>query len=254
MTFSTPFPGGGPAGPSAFEIVNEDRVARGLPPFTSVEEWQDDLRGPWGEDITDLGNRLTALETIEITGLSSDPNGAQELGTSVTPVLSWGYIGAAVPVKLRIEGDAEPDPTITEWTALSPITATTTYTVEVEDVLGRTDSADVTVQFLTRSFWGASPNASLTSAQIIALANSALTSARARDVTINASGGQYVYYCWPTSLGTVAGVKAYGFPLNPDGYSVTTVSVTTVAGYTTDYYVLRLTNQLDDSAVDLEIS
>lgn len=98
----------------------------------------------------------------------------------------------------------------------------------------------VTVPFLPRRYWGVSANAALTSAQVIALAGSDLSGSRGKSFTATAAG-QYVYYAYPTSMGAPASYKIFGFA---EDAVVTTVSVTTAAGHTADYTILRSTLSL----------
>ena len=101
---------------------------------------------------------------------------------------------------------------------------------------------------LPRRFWGVSANAALTGAQVIALAGSELSSARAKAFNVTAAD-QYVYFAYLASLGDPTGYAIGGFA---EGYVKTVVSVTTAAGHTADYIVLRSTNKLT-GAVPVEV-
>ncbi len=198
---------------------------------------------------TGLGDRITALEVVTIEDLAVDPSETQELGTTVTPELAWSFGGTATPQELRINGAVQPDPEATEWIAPAPIADTTSYTVLVEDVLGRTDFDTVAVTFQPPVFWGVASSAALDSAGVIGLSGSELRANHNISKTVNATG-EYVYVAFPTSFGAASVYRLFGFDETP---IITTISVTTAAGYTADYYVYRSPNQLTGS-VPVEVS
>ncbi len=196
-----------------------------------------------------LGDRLTALEVVTVEDLAVDPSETQELGTSVTPELGWAFGGTATPQALRINGAVQPDPEVTAWTAPAPIAATTSYTVRVEDVLGRSDVDSVTVTFQPRIYWGASSSAALDGAGVIGLSGSSLKANNDIEKTITAAD-EYVYVAFPTSFGSPSTYRLFGFD---EAATITTVPVTTAAGHTADYYVLRSPNKLT-GAVPVEVA
>lgn len=119
------------------------------------------------------------------------------------------------------------------------INATTSFTLSVN---GKTATASV--RFFPRRFWGVSASDALTKAQIMALAGSELSDGRAKAVTVNAAA-QYVFVAYVASLGDPTGFKIGGFN---EQYVKTTVNVTTAAGLTADYTVLRSLNKLTGAA------
>ncbi|WP_138469507.1 hypothetical protein [Poseidonocella sp. HB161398] len=80
---------------------------------------------------------------MTIEDLTVVPSAVQELGTSVTPALSWTFGGTAAPAELRINGTLQPDPEATDYTAPAAVSVTTSYVVRVDDALGRQDSDSV---------------------------------------------------------------------------------------------------------------
>ncbi|WP_170317612.1 hypothetical protein [Paroceanicella profunda] len=178
--------------------------------------------------------RLAALETLSIATLTVTPSGVQELGASVTPTLTWTYAGEGSIASVSVNGTAI-SAAATSYVAPAPITAGTSYTVQVTDTLGRTDSRSVTVPFQPRVFWGASASSSLNSAGIITLSGSRLQSNKTLFESIATAGG-YAYFAYPASFGAPSLYRLFGFDEDPVS---TTVSVTTAAGHTADYIVLR---------------
>lgn len=96
------------------------------------------------------------------------------------------------------------------------------------------------VFFKYKKYWGVSTNASLTSAQVLILGNSTWADSKAMGATtFDCTGGKYVYYVVPSSVGVpefwVGGLK------NSD-VVITNANVTNASGGTTTYQIMRLTN------------
>lgn len=96
------------------------------------------------------------------------------------------------------------------------------------------------VFFKYKKYWGVSTNASLTSAQVLTLGNSTWADSKAMGATtFDCTGGKYVYYVIPYSLGTpefwVGGLK------NTD-INVGNITVTNASGGSARYLIMRLAN------------
>jgi hypothetical protein len=127
--------------------------------------------------------------------------------------------------------------------ATMALKVTTDFTLSVN---GKARTASV--RFFPRRFWGVSASDALTNAQIVALAGSELSDSRSKAFTANAAG-QYVFYAYLASLADPGGFKIGGFN---EQYVKAVVSVTTAAGLTADYIVLRSLNKLT-GAVSVEV-
>jgi hypothetical protein len=113
------------------------------------------------------------------------------------------------------------------------LTITATYN-------GQSVSKVYNIYFKYKKNWGVSTSASLTSSQVIALAGSTWADSKAMDATtFDCTGGKYVYYVIPSSLGTpefwVGGLK------NTDVVT-TSATVTNASGGSTTYSIMRLAN------------
>lgn len=96
------------------------------------------------------------------------------------------------------------------------------------------------IYFKYKKYWGVSTSASLTSSQVIALAGSTWADSKAMGATtFDCTGGKYVYYVIPSSLGTpefwVGGLK------NTDVVT-TSATVTNASGGSATYSIIRLAN------------
>lgn len=94
--------------------------------------------------------------------------------------------------------------------------------------------------FKYKKYWGVSTNASLTSAQVLTLGKSTWADSKAMGATtFDCTGGKYVYYVVPSSLGTpefwVGGLK------NTDVVT-TSATVTNASGGSATYSIIRLAN------------
>ena len=113
------------------------------------------------------------------------------------------------------------------------LTITATYN-------GQSVSKVYNIYFKYKKYWGVSTSASLTSSQVIALKGSTWADSKSMGATtFDCTGGKYVYYVIPSSLGTpefwVGGLK------NTDVVT-TSATVTNASGGSTTYSIMRLAN------------
>lgn len=125
------------------------------------------------------------------------------------------------------------------WTPSTNISSNTS--VAVKATYGSQNATKtVNYTFKYKKYWGTSTSTSLTSSQVIALAGSTWADSKAMGATtFDCTGGKYVYYVIPSSLGTpefwVGGLK------NTDVVT-TSATVTNASGGSTTYSIMRLAN------------
>lgn len=125
------------------------------------------------------------------------------------------------------------------WTPSTNISSNTS--VAVKATYGSQNATKtVNYTFKYKKYWGTSTSASLTSSQVIALAGRAWADSKAMGATtFDCTGGKYVYYVIPSSLGTpefwVGGLK------NTDVVT-TSATVTNASGGSATYSIMRLAN------------
>lgn len=125
------------------------------------------------------------------------------------------------------------------WTPSTNISPNTS--VAVKATYGSQNATKtVNYTFKYKKYWGTSTSASLTSSQVIALAGSTWADSKAMGATtFDCTGGKYVYYVIPSSLGTpefwVGGLK------NTDVVT-TSATVTNASGGSATYSIIRLAN------------
>lgn len=125
------------------------------------------------------------------------------------------------------------------WTPSTNISSNTS--VAVKATYGSQNATKtVNYTFKYKKYWGTSTSASLTSSQVIALAGSTWADSKAMGATtFDCTGGKYVYYVIPSSLGIpefwVGGLK------NTDVVT-TSATVTNASGGSATYSIIRLAN------------
>lgn len=177
---------------------------------------------PSSDSIFEVGASYTPTINISVS----------RKGTNVTSGSNINVVG--VPT---LSGSISSDKQT--WTPTSAVSANQKLTVTA--TYGSQSASKVyNVFFKYKKYWGVSTNASLTSAQVLTLGNSTWADSKAMGATtFDCTGGKYVYYVVPSSVGVpefwVGGLK------NSD-VVITNANVTNASGGTTTYQIMRLTN------------
>lgn len=196
----------------------------------------------------DMFNLLQELEkaTFPLT-LTLGGAGTFEVGSStsvpvnITAVKGGQDVTPNATIKV-IAGGNHPgnlSPNKKSWTPSSPITAETRISVAAQ-YEGRSKTAEIYYRFKYKKYWGTSSKSTLTNSDILALGGSTWADSRTMGATtFDCTGGKYVYYVIPSSLGTpefwVGGLK------NTDVVT-TSATVTNASGGSTTYSIMRLAN------------
>lgn len=172
-----------------------------------------------------------------------------EVGTSVASVsLSWTLSGSEPESQSIDQGVGGVPVGTTSKVVDGPFTASRTWALTVDDTSPAgspvQDTAQVSLLFRQRHYWGVSANPSLSTADILAL-SSEFATFRGKSVTYTATGGRYLYYCYPFNWGPLAGVIVGGLAFSD--YTETIQSFTNASGHTEDYRVIRF-NSLQNSS------
>ena len=176
--------------------------------------------------------------------------GTHEIGQAVSSVvLNWSYNKAVLSQSLNNGIGALASGLRTYTHSGQSITANRTYTVTGND--GKKDaSASTTVAFSHKRYWGVSPNAELTDAQIIAL-SSEFSSARTQARNFDASGGRYFFFAYPAAWGAAA------FKVGGLAYSdvvLVTRNFTNASGNTTSFNIYRSGSIQTGANISVEVS
>lgn len=180
-------------------------------------------------------NIVPSSDSIFEVGASYTPTiniSVYRKGTNVTSGSNINVVG--VPT---LSGSISSDKQT--WTPTSAVRANQKLTVTA--TYGSQSASKVyNVFFKYKKYWGTSTSTSLTSSQVIALAGSTWADSKAMGATtFDCTGGKYVYYVIPSSLGTpefwVGGLK------NTDVVT-TSATVTNASGGSATYSIIRLAN------------
>lgn len=201
-----------------------------------------------GVMTADMFNLLQELEkaTFPLT-LTLGGAGTFEVGSStsvpvnITAVKGGQDVTPNATIKVIAEGNhpGNLSPNKKSWTPSSPITAETRISVAAQ-YEGRSKTAEIYYRFKYKKYWGTSSKSTLTNSDILALRGSTWADSRTMGATtFDCTGGKYVYYVIPSSLGTpefwVGGLK------NTDVVT-TSATVTNASGGSTTYSIMRLAN------------
>jgi hypothetical protein len=117
-------------------------------------------------------------------------------------VLSWSLNKQMESVVVSpTPGSLPPTTTSYSFTGAG-ITSNTTFTVTAGDG-SRTSSASASMSFRNKRWWGLSADPGASQSLVQALSGE-LASSRSQSRTFAASGGQYIYFAWPTAFGEPA--------------------------------------------------
>lgn len=194
-----------------------------------------------------------ALDYLLYTPLSissfTNSVGSVEIGSTVNSVvLNWSYnhdvisqsltdVGVVTPASLRAYG----------FSSLG-LTSNKTWTLSSTD--GTTPkNANTIVSFLHKRYWGVSPLASLSDADILSLSKE-LSSTRIQSRTMNATGGNYLWFAWPDSFGSG---EFWTNGLQNTAWTLTTRSFVNASGYSSTFRIYRSTFIQNGSGIDVEV-
>lgn len=201
-----------------------------------------------GVMTADMYNTLKEIELATFPlNLSLAGGGTWEMGSSTKPVVSITASRKGSDVTSSCSIVVQPQPSLAgslssdkrTWTASTNISSV--YNIQVSATLNtQSITKSVIYYFKYKKYWGTSTSASLTSSQVIALAGSTWADSKTMGATtFDCTGGKYVYYVIPDTLGIpefwVGGLK------NTD-ISVGNITVTNASGGSTRYLIMRLAN------------
>lgn len=196
-----------------------------------------DFTDKYKQMIDDLSYVKIAINSMTAT------NSSNEIGSTVAATdVAWTLNKEPKTQKIKFSSEAEEK---LETSARSKsytgknVTSNAIIKLTVTDERDASVSKQVTISFQPKVYWGVSEKSSLESADILALASSALAGSRGRTFSVNAAAGEYIYYVIPSSFGTPT-FNVGGF----DGgfIKVGTVSHKNASGYTQDYDVWKSVN------------
>lgn len=201
--------------------------------------------------IQELGEKIRALEYIAPAINSFTNNvGTVRMGAVVQSVkFDWAVNKEITSQSINQGvGSITPATARTKTITGQNITADITYQLTIGDGTG-TATRTTKISFLNDRFWGVSASATLSNAQVLALANE-LSGSRAKSFSQNGDG-KYIFYAWPKRLGAISNMNVNGLAFT--AYTLVEQSVTNAEGFSELYYVLR-TNTVQNGTLNISIT
>lgn len=183
-------------------------------------------------DVNDRIDNLDVVTTPFTITLSSSKTSAEYGETINSFKLTWSYSKDILSQKIN---DSLIDNTLRTITLEGPYTTDTTFKLDVVDKNNESHSKSVKLSFYNGIYYGTSSSISYDSSLISSLTK-ILSNNIARNITVNAADGEYIYYCIPTRLGTPTFIIG-GFEGGLE--KVNTISYENGYGYTEDYDIYR---------------
>jgi hypothetical protein len=218
----------GPAGPPGAGGGDADEIAYDNATYSTVQAALDALLYV----APHIASFTNSVGTVEIGTTVSAVTLAWTLNKTMTSLALDHGIGSVLGLASK------------SLTGLT-LTTDTTYTLTAGDGQNTT-SAQTTIAFRNRRYWGAVDSESLDNAGILALSSEFATDYQ-KSVTYDATGGKYLYYAFPASFGTPSHVTVGG--LSFSDFTVSAMSFTNASGHTETYNVIRLNNRQTGSAI-----
>jgi hypothetical protein len=131
------------------------------------------------------------------------------------------------------------------------ITGNITYTLTASDGI-KTASANATIQFLPKRYWGVHEADVLTNTQILNMEQEfAANRNQQRIFDCSGGAGKYFYIIYPASFGA-ANITVGGFSYS--GYELETRNVVNAQGYTQQYHIYRSGMKMTGSAIHAAVN
>lgn len=163
-----------------------------------------------------------------------------EIGTTVTSVvLNWTKNKTFTSQSLN-QSIGAIGTNILTYTHTDTFTTSRTYTITGSDGTNIATKS-TSVNFLPKRYWGLSADDTLDDAEIIALSDE-LSASRGKTLPTLTPATQYIYYCYPTSEGTLTSITVNG--LIDTSWNLSVQSFTNALGYTQNYNIYRSANLL----------
>lgn len=183
------------------------------------------------DQIIDIDEKVDPFSAT----VSVSPSVAEKGSTVSEIVVKWNYNKGIVTQSIN-GGDV---PISDRTKAISgEFTTNEIVTLKATSVTKRTISKNATLTFKNGIYYGASSSETYDS-NLIGGLTKVLDENKARTITVNAGSGQYIYYSYPSRLGT-ASFNVGGFD---GGFNeVARINFINASGYTEEYIIYKSTN------------
>ena len=183
--------------------------------------------------------------------VSPTPSGnPKEIGQTATSVsLSWTVNKNIISQSLN-NNIGSLETSIRTLNSPTVFNSDLTFTITVND--GKNSaSSSASVVFRNKRWWGVNSKTSLSSTDIISLANSEFATDYLQTKSFDATGGKYIYFAFPSSFTGTPVFTIGGFTAPFD--ELASVSHTNQSGFTSNYRVFKSTNLQNDSNITVVV-
>lgn len=162
--------------------------------------------------------------------------GTVEKGSSVsTTTLTWAFNKTMATASLD-QGIGSVPPGSSSIDVSEVFTTDTSWTLTVSDGTNSA-SANTSITFQQKRYWGATAFTELTDTDILGLGGSEFAASFKKAVSYDCSGGKYPYLVYPASLGPLSEVTVGGLAFSD--FNIVTQDFTNASGLTESYHVVR---------------
>ena len=201
-------------------------------------------------NISTVQEALDELLYVEPKVTSFSGGGTYEKGQVIESVsLKW-TINKTIKTQSINNGIGELEASIRNYTVEGAnLENDTTYTITVNDGK-KSATANTSVLFRQKRYWGVSAETSLTNEQVLALSQEFATN-RNQSRTFNCSGGKYFYFAIPKQFCSGISFKVGGLAFS--AMELTEMELTNASGYVATYNIYRCSNLQTGSAISVEV-
>ena len=183
------------------------------------------------DDVIKQVNEI--LNPFDINTFTIDPSIAQ-IGSTVSVTIRWSY---NQDIKTQTINNEEIETSLREKT-YDLISNNTDYTLKATSNNDIDKTKTVSLKFYNGIYYGKSSDTNY-NAQLISSLTKVLSNSKNRTITVNASDGEYIYYCVPARLGQ-CNFNVGGFDGGFD--KVATIDYMNSNSYTEQYDIYKSTN------------
>ncbi len=203
----------------------------------------------YGGSYATVRDALDALfyTAVSISAFTSTVSEAELGDTVVGTTLNW-TINKTVTSQDIDNGVPPINAVVRTYNVTDSMTTNQTWVLLVGD--GQTTAnRSTTLTFKQKRYWGVSTLDTLTDAQIRGLSGSEFATTRAKSITYNATGGRWIFYCYPAAFGSPSNVTVGGLAFSD--YTVDTRAFENAVGYSSSYHIIRFNNLQTGSSIQV---
>jgi hypothetical protein len=187
--------------------------------------------------LREIGNAITNSSPVDFTVICSP-------GTDPITTISFTDVDDETVIGIIEDEVAEGGEFTVTYSPEDAVGTDNIYRVSVTDG-NLADTENLTVRFVPKVYWGFNDNATLSNAQVLALANNLLTvTVDGNEFSFGANStedGAYIYFIYPDSFDPITEIEdlSNGFVYNVAAFTASTANITNGFGSVNGYRIYR---------------